>query len=772
MKITKWIALGLTVVMAAPPVQCAEQQPVDPGWPREFKQGRASLTVYQPQVVEWAGYTNATVRMAIALVPSSDKKPLYGVLECHADTVVDYNSRTVTTINGQREIRFPNLPVAEATEMIRIVNNLLPERRPLVISLDRILAYLDTSTSKPREVELNIEPPKIFHSAKPAILVMFLGEPEFKPVTTNNAALMFAVNTNWDVFLDNATSRYYLLDGESWLTSTEPLKGAWTPAGKLPAELLQLPADPNWDDVKSHIPGKPAKEVPVVLASTEPAELILTKGAPTYTPIAGTKLMRVANTESSLFMDTRDGQFYFLTAGRWFRAKSLDGPWSAASRDLPADFAMIPDNGPDAYVKASVPGTREAEDAVLLASIPQTVTVNVTNVTVQVVYQGAPQFVAIPGTTVQYVSNSPQSVFLVNGAYYCCNQAVWFWSATPTGPWTYCTSVPQAIYTIPPSSPYYNVTYVVVQQSTPTTVTYSYTSGYSGAYVATTGVLMFGAGMLVGAAIANNNNCYYCRPPPCYYSYGCGARYHYGYGGYYRAAHYSYGPYGGAGRGASYNPYTGTYARGAYAYGPNGSASVRQAYNPYTDTYAARANVNTKYGSSGRFYAEQGNKSVWGGHESGARGTVGWAESSKGGAAVGWDTKNGQGAVAKDKNGNVYVGKDGNVYKKDSNGGWSQNSGNGWDSVNKPAGTPRTQTTGASTPSARPSSSTPGTVTQPVTRPATANTSAVQQGLNRDASARSWGNQQAAQTSSYQRSGSTSGRSSFSGGGGGGGRRR
>ena len=35
-----------------------------------------------------------------------------------------------------------------------------------------------------------------------------------------------------------------------------------------------------------------------------------------------------------------------------------------------ADFAKIPDDDPAAFVKASVPGTTEAKDAVLLASIP------------------------------------------------------------------------------------------------------------------------------------------------------------------------------------------------------------------------------------------------------------------------------------------------------------------------------------------------------------------------------------------------------------------
>ena len=134
MQLARWVALGLSVVMALPPVVVgAEQPPTDPGWPRVFKQDRAQLTVYQPQLVEWPGFSNATIRCAIALIPSSDKNERYGILEITADTVVDQTARTVTTLNAQRQIRFPNLSDAESAQLALIVNNLLPEKRPLVI---------------------------------------------------------------------------------------------------------------------------------------------------------------------------------------------------------------------------------------------------------------------------------------------------------------------------------------------------------------------------------------------------------------------------------------------------------------------------------------------------------------------------------------------------------------------------------------------------------------------------------------------------------------
>ena len=82
------------------------------------------------------------------------------------------------------------------------------------------------------------------------------------------------------------------------------------------------------------------------------------------------------NTTSYLFLYTPTNQYYYLTAGRWFSANSLDGPWTFATPNLPADFAQIPPSSPAAAVLASVPGTEEAKDAVLLAQVPITVIVN------------------------------------------------------------------------------------------------------------------------------------------------------------------------------------------------------------------------------------------------------------------------------------------------------------------------------------------------------------------------------------------------------------
>ena len=698
MKNAAFMLLTLLLIMPATPADSAELFPEDPGWPRLISAHGKELTIYQPQVDYWTDYKILHFRCALSLKTSKNSPEKFGVAEIDADTVVDHGSRVVAVLPKSRSIRFPNTSESEENTLRKEVEKLYPSGKALTISLDRVIAYLDPEKQPQQQaVELNLDPPKIFYSTKPAILVLYFGQPELQPVVKDRNELMFAVNCNWPVFFTTTDQRYYLLNGDNWLTSKDALRGPWTVAGSLPESLSSLPDDENWEDVRKQIPGKRLSGAPVVFVDTEPAELLLTQGEPTYSPIAGTKLMRVANTDSAVFLHSAEKKYYFLTAGRWFSASGLNGPWSAASTQLPADFARIPDNDPSAFVKTSVPGTVEAKDAVLLASIPTKSEVSLAAPpSVQVIYEGPPKFVSIESTTIQYAVNSPNSVFLVTGSYYCCYNGIWFTSPSPSGPWMLCANVPTVIYTIPPSHPMHNVTYVVVQSSTPTTVVYTQPAGYSGEYVAKTGVLMFGAGMVVGALIADSHHHHY-PPYPVHYSYGWGARYDYRHGGYYRAGHAAYGPYAGGGAGKAYNPRTGTYSRAAYSYGPSGSASTRQAYNPYSGARSSSTRVDTDHGSAGRgrAYNPSTGNAVRGGYRTDDRGSAAAiqtnrgtgaraVESESGAGAASWNTKYSQGVARRDQEGNVYAAKDGSVYKKDTSGNWSTNNGSGWQSTSAP----------------------------------------------------------------------------------------
>ena len=645
-------------------------QPAQPvSWPRTYTNANATVDVCQPQIDDWRNYEVLRFRAAVVVTPQGSNQAHYGIAAVQARTVVNNDARTVVLSDIEMALRFPGIADAEAAKLRDITKPCLPALAGMTVSLDQILAYMSRQVKAPT-VNVSMDPPPVYYSETPAILVVYVGPPQFKPV--QGTQLMFAVNTNWAVFLDVKSTRYYLLNGSSWLTTTDVLKGPWSAADKLPDEFAKLPADAAWDDARKNIPGQPAKIVPKVFATTQPAELIVTDGEPAWSPIPGTRILYVSNPAMPLFLDLVDGNFYYLAAGRWFSAAGLSGPWSAASTKLPSEFAKIPSDCPMGYVLASIPNTQEARDAVVLAAVPHKATVDVKTASLDVTYDGEPTFQPIQGTAMTYGSNTPFQVVCLDGKYYCCYQGVWFTSATPTGPWAVCTSVPQALYSIPPDSPLHNVTYVQVYSSTPDNVVVGYTSGYYGEYVAPTGVLVFGSGVVYGTWWGPR--CYWPLYTPCYYSYGCAARYNYYYGGYYRAGGVYYGPWGGAGWGSVYNPATGGWARRGYAYGPGGAVWGAQAYNPFTNTYRAHAGGTNGYDTWGRTAVSQGSRWVEAGHVSTPTGSV---------------------AAAKTSSGNVYAGHDGNVYRN-TDGQWQKYEGNGnWQDTSWNKSAARTEATTA-----------------------------------------------------------------------------
>src|SRR5881227_84091 len=646
-------------------------------WPREKYSNGTRLIIYQPQVDDWKDFQQLTWRMAVSLTPKSGKEVL-GVVEMKGNTDIDNIAKVAIITNPQvTGTYFPSLDKAAAEKMEQLFKTFVPST--FSVSLHSLIASTPKKEA-PAGAQLNNDPPKIFVGYRPSILLSVNGEPVLSDVPNTN--LKFVINTQWPLFFDTGASTYYLAVGQQWLTSNS-LGGQWSATKKLPPDMSKVPQDKQWSALKKFIPpsAKSGGVTPDVFYSDKPAEVILFDGQPVYAQIPDTQLEYATNTNSVVFVFTPTQQFYYLTAGRWFSAMDLQGPWAYATPDLPADFAKIPLNSPASAILATVPGTDEAKDAVLLAQVPTTITVKPAEAQakVKVEYGGDPKFEPIKGTSMSYATNTQDKVIKVGDVYYLCLQGVWFMSPNPQGPWTTAKSVPQEIYTIPPSSPVYNVTYVTQSTNPDGTVQASYTAGYLGAFV---------LGAATGAIIANGSG-YWWAP----YTYGGYYPYAATYGGaYYGAAHYNsatgaygwsqtaYGPYGSATRGAAYNPYTGTAARGATVSTPYGSRSAAQAYNPYTGTYAQTRQGSSPTAQWGSSYVSNGNKSATMGHYSTANGTVAGISGSQGGKAVGASTAWGNTAAGKTASGNMYAGHDGNVYKNTGNG-WQKYDNGSWNSM-------------------------------------------------------------------------------------------
>jgi hypothetical protein len=741
----------------------------DIGWPREKSNADATIIYYQPQLDDWKGFRELDARMAVS-IRTKTEQPTVGIVYLKARTDANLDTRNV--VLSQFEVvstKFPSLDQTGAATMDQLVKTFLSPTAVLNISLDRLLAELEEKTQDSTPVAaVKNDPPKIFVSYDGnAILILVDGELVRAPIEKTN--LEFVVNTNWDLFFDKPSAKYFLLNGKTWLTAAS-LEGPWSVTAKLPADLSKIPDQPNWADVKKAIPpaASAGAAVPKVFYSNVPAEIITFKGKPVYAKIPNTQLSYATNTESNVFLHSGENQYYYLVAGRWFRAKSLEGPWIFASADLPADFAKIPPNGPRSSVLVSVPGTDEATDAVLIAQIPNTVIVDKAKAEaeVAVAYDGEPQFKPIESTSLSYASNTQDKVIKVGDLYYLCFQGVWFMSTAPSGPWKTADSVPKEIYTIPSSSPVYNVTYVT-QTTTPSGETEaSSTAGYLG---------MFIIGAAVGVTIAYGSGYYY---PPYYYygpypypiyrpypiTYGVGAYYN-PHNGAYGVARGAYGPYGGVAGAAWYNPSTGTGGRAVGGCGVYGCAGAARAYNPYTGAYGATRQGSNAYSQWGSSVVTKGDKWAQSGHYSDSRGTVAGARGSEGGRVVAGSGQNGSGFVGKSGSGDVYAGKDGNAYKK-TDGGWQQYENGGWNPVDtsgakanakaqaQSAGAngqraqgAQTSTTSAGTQRDRAAANT-SSIQQSGAQRSSAATSSQVQSLERDAKARQQGTQR---TQNYQR---------------------
>lgn len=772
--------LLVTLALCATPGSFA-QAPQDPGWPRRLAKNATELTYYQPQVDEWKDYKELSARMAVSVKPK-DSDAAVGVVYLRLRTESDLERHLVTLSNLEiSKTSFPSLPQPAAASMDQIVRSFLPPTFATTISLDRLVASVDKAKVPPRTVDIKNDPPQIFVSERPAILLQLDGQPIRAEIKDSD--LEYVVNANWPIFAEKKKSQFFLLVANHWLTAKE-LNGPWSVPEKLPKDMKKIGKDPKFKDLARNLPLNPTPgtaQLPQVFTSETPAEIILFDGAPVYEKIPTTDLVYATNTDSEIFVYSPSKTYYYLTAGRWFSAPGMNGPWTFATPKLPADFARIPRSSPRAYILMSVPGTPEAADAVLMAQVPTKITLDPVKAAakVNVSYAGEPQFKPIEGTSLSYAANTAEKVIKVGDVYYVCFQGAWFKSTSAQGPWQAAESVPKEIYSIPPSSPVYNVTYVTQTTTSDGDIECSHTAGYLG---------MFVTGMAVGAVIGWGTGYYY---PPYYYGgygyYGYPRTYGVGYYGAYGGGYGVYGPYRGATYGARYNPATGTYGRGATAYGPYGSRSAGAAYNPYTGSYARGASASTAYGSRGVAgsynpstgtaratrqssspYAQWGSSAVSRGgeaavgrHYSNASGTVGSVRTTGGGEAIGASGARGSGAVGRTGSGDLYAGRDGNVYRN-SSGSWQQYNNGGWQNID--AGSTAAGQRAQSIQQQRASGSSARPDTSSYSRPS----SSQMQSLQRDSSDRSRGATQSQRFNSSSRS------SSGFGGGrrGGGGRRR
>src|SRR5688500_15566517 len=230
--------------------------PIDGGWPRVYNlESGGSILVYQPQVASWKDQKAMVAFSAVSYRDTSGSKPALGTIRLEADTDVSVTDRLVSFKNLRTvEASFQTLPKDQVRQLVATIEKVM-SADDRVIALDRVLANIDKSQIVPKTVEgIKADPPTIFFSTTPALIVNIDSEPIWSPIKEND--LKFAVNTNWDLFQHVPTNTFYLRNNDSWLKATD-VNGPWAAAGTLPDSFKKLPAEENWKDVKANLPGKP-----------------------------------------------------------------------------------------------------------------------------------------------------------------------------------------------------------------------------------------------------------------------------------------------------------------------------------------------------------------------------------------------------------------------------------------------------------------------------------------------------------------------------------
>jgi hypothetical protein len=511
-------AAALCVLAARPPAAADDGKSAAPqAWvyPQDWKCAGRRLTVQEPQVTAF----DASVSRVSLRYPAMLTDPLgrasWGTVEVAGTLRVDLASRLVRldTLQPGNAV-FPGVAQPDLASVQAGLADALP--KALTLRVELLTARAGAWTPEASPPRFSKDPPAIVVRYRPAVLVQTDGEPVLLDV--EEFPLQYVGNTATDVFRDTKTDMWYLLLDGTWMNA-KAFAGPWRRLdGPLPSAMSQIPGSHPRGHVRRFVPGTPeftkrgivpaAKDLPEVIVTDKPSELLLLAGDPLFTFIPGIRLMAVANTESDLFFHPQTNLYYLLVSGRWFTASEIEGPWTAAG-PLPEEFAKIPRDHVRGHVVWCVPGTPEAAEACALASLEERVTVN-KYAPAQVLFEPegkGPVAEPLDGD-VKSVANTEDDCFAVGKAWYACQRGVWFKSEDGRSKWLTCADVPEALRKLPETSPSWHVRFCRALGIDGETAGFAISTGYYG-------TIPFGTAPVYGTGstkrgMVRNKNWYPC----------------------------------------------------------------------------------------------------------------------------------------------------------------------------------------------------------------------------------------------------------------------
>ncbi|MFM9910668.1 MAG: hypothetical protein ACKVOW_15050, partial [Chitinophagaceae bacterium] len=450
-------------------------------WPKTATATDGSIIkMYEWQTESFSGNT-LQARAAISVIEAGKSDPTFGVAWLSA-TLESTNQGKVVRSVQIKSIKLPGESLQDKTSTIQVA---LEKEIPFW-NIQFTNEQLNSSL-KLNEQQNNLSrtidntPPEIIYSMQPAILVTIDGKPTLQQNTEWGVETV--INSPFTI-IKNRDGNFYLYGGKHWYKAPAAT-GPYNYSEQVPQNLTAIESAINESYRKNNTEEeKNNYTISSIIVSTSPTELIQTEGEAKFAAVEGTSLLYVRNTDDDIFMDVNSQNYYVLLSGRWFKSKTLSGKWQFIEPDkLPNDFARIPPGSEKGEVLASVAGTNEAKEAIEDAEIPQTARVNRNNTSVDVIYDGDPEFDDIDGTHLQYATNSPFSVLRYRNRYYAVDNGVWFESRSARGPWFVSVERPYEVAYIAPRYPVYHVKYVYIYDIGSEYIYMGYTPGYLNNYI-------------------------------------------------------------------------------------------------------------------------------------------------------------------------------------------------------------------------------------------------------------------------------------------------
>ena len=652
-------------------------------WPKSITAADGTvINIYQPQAESFAGNTLKS-RSAISILKSGSQDPVFGVFWSTATVETDRDKREVAI----EAVKVNNLKIpadsspAEKDYIETTLESFIPKVAGL-LPLDEVLASLDQDQQESKlSKDISNRLPQVIYRTQKSLLVSIDGQPKLQK--NKKWDLNVVVNSPFTIVQDK-DGKFYLYGGGHWYAAPAATGPYTFTNDKVTHSLKKVARDLKKIAEKTNdLPTSEAPDYPVydIIVSTKPAELIQSDGNPDLTPITGTSLLYVNNSDNDIFVDTHTQQYYVLLSGRWYTSNALNenSQWKyVASNQLPADFAKIPEGSPKDAALASVAGTDAAREAVMDAQIPQTAKIDRRTATTRVEYDGTPQFKPIEGTDMQYAINTSSTVLSEKGKYYAVDNGIWFMADNPLGAWAVSTTRPEEMDQIPPTCPVYNAKYVQVYEATPDYVYMGYTPGYLNSFVDGSTVV-YGTGYDYEPW---NGDYYYPRP----WTWGFDMSYN-PWSGWGFGADYDYDWFDdGFGWGYGYGFGLGLGWGGWYGGGWWGGAG---GYRPaYRNWHGGR------FGSGGRGGYYGGNTTINGNTHMHMRynnniyrsrqGVIPGARGNTGGIAGNNGFRGNSGPRSAGGN-NIVSDRQGNIYQRGAQGQWQQRVNRGWAPVNAAA---------------------------------------------------------------------------------------